>query len=434
VKLTVFQSDKGDCLLTTSHDGKHILADGGMRASYRAHVAPLLSKLHDDGDSLDLVYVSHIDQDHISGILEMMDDLVDWRVHEYQLAQGNRGHRPPGTPRPPKVEAIWHNAFHEQIGKNSGRIESMLAANSTLLSLGRLDWQREASESAMDLVTSKREALQLSRRIGAQQLDIPLNPEYAGRLMFVSDPVDAIKLGSLDVYVIGPFAEDLKALREEWNDWLRSQEGRRAVGQLRRRAERDEARLPTGALDATLLPVLHQLEALGDRKEVTTPNLASLMLLIEENGKSLLMTGDGHWQDILDGLEAAGKLDPNGNLHVNVLKVPHHGSENNTNQEFARRVTADHYVFCGNGAHRNPDPRVVTTYIESRTGPRSRRSANAEAANRFKLWFNSSARSTKPDYTDHMKHIERLVKREARRSRGQVQYQLLDRSYFRLSV
>jgi len=252
--------------------------------------------------------------------------------------------------------------------------------------------------------------------------------------MFVSDPVDPIKLGSLDIYVIGPFAEDLKALRKEWNDWLRSQPGQRAVRQVRRQAERDEARLPTGALDATLLPVLRQLDALGDREQVTTPNLASLMLLIEEDGKSLLMTGDGHWEDILDGLEAAGKLDPHGNLHVNVLKVPHHGSEHNTNAEFARRVTADHYVFCGNGAHHNPDPRVVTTYIESRTGPRSRRNANGEVANRFKLWFNSSAQATKPDYADHMKQIKQLVKREARRCRGQVEYQLLDRSYFRLSV
>ena len=53
MKLTVFQSDKGDCLLITSQDGKHILADGGMRASYKAHVARVLIKLHEDGGSLD---------------------------------------------------------------------------------------------------------------------------------------------------------------------------------------------------------------------------------------------------------------------------------------------------------------------------------------------------------------------------------------------
>ena len=48
MKLTVFQSDKGDCLLLTSADGKNVLIDGGMSDSYTTHVAPALNKLHVD--------------------------------------------------------------------------------------------------------------------------------------------------------------------------------------------------------------------------------------------------------------------------------------------------------------------------------------------------------------------------------------------------
>jgi hypothetical protein len=33
MKLTVFQAAQGDCLLITGQDGKHILADGGMKGS-----------------------------------------------------------------------------------------------------------------------------------------------------------------------------------------------------------------------------------------------------------------------------------------------------------------------------------------------------------------------------------------------------------------
>ncbi len=39
MKLRVFQSDKGDCLLITSSDGKNVLVDGGMASSYNEHVA-----------------------------------------------------------------------------------------------------------------------------------------------------------------------------------------------------------------------------------------------------------------------------------------------------------------------------------------------------------------------------------------------------------
>jgi hypothetical protein len=79
-------------------------------------------------------YVSHIDQDHISGVLQMMDDEVAWRIHDFQLAHDNPGHKEPDAPRPPKVKAIWHNAFHQQITKNSKKIEDMLAASAAVLS------------------------------------------------------------------------------------------------------------------------------------------------------------------------------------------------------------------------------------------------------------------------------------------------------------
>src|SRR5688572_25188107 len=128
MRLTVFQSDRGDCLLLTGEDGCRLLVDGGMRASYLQHVAPALERLHNAGESLDLVYVSHIDQDHISGVLQMMDDLVAWRVHDFQVDSGNADHPAPRNPRPPEVRAIWHNAFHEQVGRNAGPIADMLAA------------------------------------------------------------------------------------------------------------------------------------------------------------------------------------------------------------------------------------------------------------------------------------------------------------------
>ena len=45
MRLTAFQSDKGDCLLLTDTAGaRHILVDGGMPVSYKAHVA---AALHD---------------------------------------------------------------------------------------------------------------------------------------------------------------------------------------------------------------------------------------------------------------------------------------------------------------------------------------------------------------------------------------------------
>ena len=43
-----------------------------------------------------------------------------------------------------------------------------------------------------------------------------------------------------------------------------------------------------------------------------------------------------------------------GGLHVDVLKIQHHGAEHNFKREFAKRVTAENYVICGNGRTRTP--------------------------------------------------------------------------------
>jgi metal-dependent hydrolase (beta-lactamase superfamily II) len=133
MKLRVFRSDKGDCLLITSASGKHrVLVDGGMQSSYTQHVAPALGKLSKAKQQLDVVYVSHIDDDHISGVLKMMDDLMAWRVFDFQSKNGNAHVKKPRSPRPPEIKKIWHNAFHELLGDNVGAIADMLAASSAV--------------------------------------------------------------------------------------------------------------------------------------------------------------------------------------------------------------------------------------------------------------------------------------------------------------
>lgn len=423
MRLTVFQSGKGDCLLLTGAGGERVLVDGGLRQSYSQHVAPALGALRAAGQRLDLVYVSHIDQDHIAGVLQLMDDLVAWAVHDYQVQNGNPGHKPPKAPRPPDVSAIWNNAFHDQVGKNAGPIEQMLAASAAVLSGAQDEELAAVAQRHQDLANSIPEALQLSRRIAQGQLGIPLNAPFGGRLAMVREPAGALALGGLRLSVLGPFEADLKKLRGDWNKWLKG--NRDVVADIRRRARQDEGRLGN-----EVVRLIARLDAeakeLGNRKKVTAPNLASLMLLAEEGGRTVLLTGDGHFADILKGLEHEGRLDAEGRLHVNVLKVQHHGSEHNIDAAFCRSVTADHYVFCANGAHANPDLDVVETLVNERLGADPRP---------FQLWFNcSSAVPGKPGEQEHMQEVEQLVARLQAANPGRVGSFFLAQSSFDLPV
>ena len=434
MKLTAFQSDKGDCLLLETTSGKNrMLVDGGMRRAYGAHAAPALGALRKAKKKLDIVYVSHIDQDHISGVLEMLDDEAAWRVHEHQAQSGNASHPQPKAPRPPEIGKLYHNSFQDQVGENSGEIEGMLAATAQFLAGSGNAWLREVAEARAQIATSIPEAIRVSQRIRSDQLGIALNPEFNGKLMMVRDAIPAIKLGSIRLKVLGPFPADLSKLRKDWNAWLGKHQ--ETVKSLRKQAQQDAIDMSASDADRVIGPVLSSSEAfsamevalakeLGNRNKVTAPNLASLMFLAEENGETLLLTGDGHSDDILKGLEYHAVFDANDQLDVTVLKVQHHGSEHNIDQKFCDRVTASHYVFCGNGENENPDLDVLELIFARRM---------AGDARKFKFWFNSSSKASfDAGGSAHMKKVESLVAKLAQKSKGRLSNEFIKGSALRI--
>ena len=241
-------------------------------------------------------------------------------------------------------------------------------------------------------------------------------------LAMVREPAGAeATIGGMDIKVVGPFVEDLDILKDEWDTWLKKSTAR--VKSLLKKAEVDAAGIGNTAESRVDL----FLKQIGDRKEVTQPNLASLMLLIREETKSILLTGDGHSGDVLAGLEHQGELDSKGAIHVNVLKIPHHGAEYNSNLEFYECVSADHYIFCGNGEHNNPDLRIVTLLFEA--------NAKKRPSKKFQVWFNSSSKQApvgKP--RSHMNELEALVKKLVTKSGAKAAVHYLDASEVELGL
>lgn len=435
MKLTVFPSDNGDCLLLTSLDGHHVLIDGGMAGSYRRYVAPRLEALGTRGQKLDVVYVSHTDRDHIGGILAMAEDAFLWKVFATHLgATPDDGQsdapdgfrRPRDRARPPAIGKFWYNAFSAALPDANGEVKTTLVRVATALAAASGSGvMREAALATRELVASVGDGIQLNNRLDKRQLGYPVNPEFGGDLMQIeSDGADVpvpLRIGSMRFHLIGPFREDLENFARYWREWI--EKNAAEMKRLEEKRRDDEGDLLPNEFERLHRRLNALATRLGDRGEVTPPNLASLMFLVEEKGRSILLTGDGHGQDILRGLQRRGKLNADGGIHVNVLKVQHHGSENNLDEEFCRRVTANNYVFCANGAHGNPDLRVLGAIVDSRIGPTHSRSKNPQTKNRFRFWFNNS--STFDDQINdenkgHMALIEADVASYINQSGGQM--------------
>jgi hypothetical protein len=356
----------------------------------------------------------------------MLNDEFEWRVFDFQDAAGLDVEEPDNL-RPPVVKEIWHNSFHEQISQNRKAIgDAIAAAAPRSLALG-LDPVGHGMNLFDGLATSMKESAQLSRRIGASQLGIPLNETFNKRLVQTRPGQQPKKIGNFTITVIGPSGKQLIALRKKWRKWLQSDKGKRQIRSVSDQAIVDEDLLANGQLNQFLLENIGP--AIGDRSEVTEQNVASIVMFVEEGNQNILLTGDARDDSIVDQLIDSGISDQNGFVHLKVLKIQHHGSENNFSRGFAKRVTADHYIFCGNGEHGNPDHRTVRQVIDSRLGGPSVISPNQETSNQFKLWF-SADENVDGGEPDVMQDLEELVRDRAGNSLGQMKFRFTSNRTF----
>ncbi len=413
MKLTVFQATDGDCLLIEGQDETQILVDGGRKGSFMEHCYPTLAELHRDGLKLDLVCVSHIDNDHISGVLSLTEQVVKWKVYDFQHGTNPQFPRPSTYPdRPPQIDQIWHNAFSEMVGDLDQPIEDMLvlAGQSFLLhqSLSPLTHQLE------NLITGVNEAVELNLRLRENLHNIPLNQPYGGKLMHRKEQPESIDLNNFEIKVLGPTLADLEDLKEEWKEFLEGSTER--VDEIKAQIEEEGRQLgltEEAVLHRTLFSLAGEFADLGEGT-ISIPNIASLVLLVEENINGViqrvLLTGDAGSQEILDGLKAHGLIDDHTGIHLDVLKIQHHGAGANITEKFCKTVTADHYIFCGNGAHHNPDTQVIEALVEARLGSMATDSISPLPDRPFRFWFNSSTQAANTSTRkEHMKAVEEKV-------------------------
>jgi hypothetical protein len=328
--LDVRRARKGDCLLVhygSTDDPGLVLIDGGPSQVYKPHLKPRLAQIRkarglgsDESLPVDLMMVSHIDDDHINGILELTKELVDAKASE--------------QPLPLKIRSLWHNTFDDIIGNTPKELLAAVTAAFGAASLSSEPDTEGLEPEAARVLASVGQGFKL--RDDARNLQLRINPQFGGKLVMAEKKGDSINIGKgLKFTVAGPMKAELVALQKDHDKFLKK--------------NKDDKKTKA---------------ALAAFTDTSVPNLSSLVLLVEVGKKSMLLTGDARGDKILEGLELVGLLKKGGKMHVNVLKMPHHGSDRNMDPIFFRRITADHYVFSGNGEHGNPERETLQMLLD----------------------------------------------------------------------
>ena len=356
--LDVRRARKGDCLILhfgTKEEPGLVLIDGGPKAVYTPHLKPRLLKIREarklgknDPLPVDVLMVSHVDDDHIQGILDFTkEEIANVGVHK---------------PRLLNVLSLWHNSFDEIIGSEPKELTANVTRTfKTEASTGEvnlsddkvgdvedifLENAEDSEEKGAEVVGSTLKVLaSISQgfrlRKDAERLGYERNAEFDEALIVAAKGEEATTIaGSLKATIVGPMREEILALHKKHQEWLK---------ELEKQGKTPE-------------------EALAAYVDKSVPNLSSIVVLLQLGGKKMLLTGDARGDKILEGLQLVGPLGQGdkSTIKIDLLKVPHHGSSNNLDNDFFERILARHYVFSGDGEHGNPERESMEMLLKAR--------------------------------------------------------------------
>lgn len=97
-------------------------------------------------------------------------------------------------------------------------------------------------------------------------------------------------------------------------------------------------------------------------------NGSSIAFLLEVDNIKMLFLGDAHDQVVVENLRKLG-FDETNKLHLDLVKVSHHGSQYNTSSEFLSLLQSSRYVISTNGSrHGLPNKRTIARIIRDTDG------------------------------------------------------------------
>lgn len=309
---------EGDCLWIEYGDPdnpRRMVIDAGRKESYRA-LADSLAKLT---DPVELFVMTHIDDDHIFGAVPLFDDN---RINEKTFKD------------------VWYNGYTHLDPDIAHRLES---------------------PDKLGAVTGEIFAALL------QKHRYPWNEWFDnGATIVVPDtgtlPVITLD-GDMKLTLLSPTWNSLTALKRFWekelaeNDNLDPNDPDAALEIF---AERKalQADVLGGIID------VDDLVELDFEKDPKEPNGSSIAFLAEHDGRAVLFTGDAHPPVLEQSIKRLLQERGEHILHLDALKVSHHGSRKNTSPELLKLLECRRFLISTNGSrHEHPDKEAIARIV-----------------------------------------------------------------------
>jgi beta-lactamase superfamily II metal-dependent hydrolase len=269
-----------------------------------------------DRRKFDLLVVSHVDRDHIGGVLTCLADAAPV----------------PGL----AIEDVWFNGFQHLKGgsvkpadTDRSGVETMGAAQGERLSswLRKQVWNREFDGAPVQRV-----------------------PGEAPQAVTLHD--------GLQITILGPTPARLEAFVDRWETEVEIALKKGTLTEVSPGLESLGSKHPPVLEEVGDLEFLAETEGKSDNSKA---NGSSIVMLLEYQDHKILLSGDAFSDDLVDGIKA---VSGDGPLELDAFKLPHHCSQKNVFRSLVEAVDCQRWLVSTDGTqHRHPDAVALARVI-----------------------------------------------------------------------
>lgn len=316
MKIKFLKADNGDSILISLLDSfgvnKNILIDGGIKKTYKTDKGPkgkpefgelktVIDTIRDNDKCIDLLIITHIDEDHIGGIIKWFDD----DKNAYKL-----------------IKEVWFNSgkgiatFLKQ-SENKDLEHLINPDKSTLTSINQgIDFSKYITEK------------------GILFTDIILQENVLKRFGY-------------DFKILSPNKSKLEILLKKWK--IKDPN----LNTSSKPKPNDYAKTIKEHLVNDIFS-----------EDNAYPNGSSIAFILSKNEDNFLFLGDSHPSVIVEGLNRFNYSEDT-KLIAKFVKLSHHGSKGNTNVELLKCINSKNYIVSTNGSgDQHPNKQLLSRLIK----------------------------------------------------------------------
>jgi beta-lactamase superfamily II metal-dependent hydrolase len=307
-RMNMLPARQGDCLWIEYGDlqsPQRLLIDGGTPETVNA-LQERICQLPVDKRQFELLVITHIDSDHIGGMLALLDQNLPGLV----------------------FGDIWFNGWRHLPGSGFEEFGPV---------------QGEVLTSWLDA------------------LDRPWNEHFGRKTVYVPDkglPPFKDLSGGMRITLLSPGKNELSNLRPKWEE---------ECNKAGIDPAKPPHLLPPPPPGFEGMGVVN-IDALAKshfKQDTSVANGSSIAILAEFDGHRILLAGDAYSPILLKNIKRLAVAEGSERLRLDAFKLPHHGSKANLSKELLEKIECQRYLFSTDGTQfKHPDRETAARVIK----------------------------------------------------------------------